>query len=64
MYIETTKGLFPKIPAQLPKPQSSLREKRKSLLNDIGGEWCMNKLNDKLPTLKKRKLSKKHKKIG
>ena len=29
-----------KIPVQIPKPQI-LKEKRKSLLHDIGGEWYM-----------------------
>ena len=61
MYIETMKGLFEKIPAQLPKPQI-LREKRQSLLHDIGGEWYMKKINEKLSPLKKKKAKNKNKK--
>ena len=40
MFIETMKGMFQKISVQLTKPLS-LKKKRQSLLNDIGGEWYM-----------------------
>ena len=42
--------------------QPSPREKRKSLLHDIGGVWYVEKLGQKLPPLNKRKLSKKSQK--
>ena len=49
---------FHKIPVKLPiKP--SPKEKRRLLLNDIGGDWYVEKLGQKIPPLKKRKLSKK-----
>ena len=47
-----------KIPAELPN-QPIPKEKRKSLLHAIGGGWYLKKLGQKLPPLKKRKLSKK-----
>ena len=52
--------LFKKIPVQIPKPLS-LKGKRQSLLNAIRGDWCMKKMNEKLPPLNKQKLGKKHK---
>ena len=50
--------MFQKIPVKLPKTVI-LKGKRRKSLYDIGGEWYMNKLNEKLPPLKKQKLSKK-----
>ena len=50
--------LFQKIPVELPK-RPSPKEKIKSLLHAIGGGWYVKKLGQKLPPLKKRKLSKK-----
>ena len=47
-----------KIPVELPK-QPSPKEKRQLLLHAIGGGWYVNKLSQKLPPLKKIKLSKK-----
>ena len=58
IYFETMKKLFHKIPVELPKPPST-KEKHQSLLHAIGGGWYMNKLNDKIPLPKKRKLIKK-----
>ena len=49
--------MFQKINVELPN-QPSPKEKRKSLLNAIGGGWYVYKLGQKLPPLKKRKLSK------
>ena len=60
MYTENMKVCFEKIPVQLPK-QQIIRVKCLSLLHDIGGEWYMKKINQKLPPLKKRKISKKEK---
>ena len=51
--------LFQNIPFELPKPHSP-KEKHKSSLNAIVGGQYMNKLNQKLSPLKKRKLIKKH----
>ena len=42
MYIENMKGLFQKIPVQLPKPQS-LRRECQSLLHAIRDEYYMEK---------------------
>ena len=52
------KNMFQKIPVELPKPPIP-KEKHQSLLHDIRGCWYMNILSDKLPPLKKTKLSKK-----
>ena len=52
------KKLFQKTPVGLPKPPSH-KEKHQLLLHAIGGGWYMKKISEKLPTLKKRKLSKK-----
>ena len=49
--------LFKIIPVKLPNKPSP-KEKRKSLLNAIGGGWYVEKLGQKLPPLKKRKLRK------
>ena len=49
--------MFQKTPVDLPK-ELSYKKKRQSLLHAIGGGWFMNKINDKLPPLKKRKISK------
>ena len=61
MYFGTTKQLFQKIPVEIPKPPSP-KEKHQSLLHAIGGGWYMKKINDKIPLIKKRKLSKNHRK--
>ena len=53
--------MFQKIPVELRK-QHSPKEKCKSLLHAIGGGWYVEKLGQKLPPLKKRKLSKKSQK--
>ena len=50
--------MFQKIMVKLPKPLS-LKEKSKTFLHTIGGEWSINKLNEKLLPLKKLKLIKK-----
>ena len=50
--------MFQKIPVKLSKLYI-LKERCKKLLHAIGGEWYMNKSNEKIPTQKKRKLSKK-----
>ena len=57
IHSKTMKGLFEKISVELPKPQSQ-KEKRYSLLNDIGGEWYTKK-NEKIPFLNKLNLRKK-----
>ena len=58
MYSEAIQKFFEKIPVQLPKPLSH-REKRQLLLNSIGNNCYMKKINEKLPPLKKQKLIKK-----
>ena len=50
--------LFHKIPFKLPY-KTTPKEKRKLLLHAIGCGWYVDKLGQKLPPLKKRKLSKK-----
>ena len=50
--------LFQKINVKLPN-QPSPNEELISLLHAIRGGWCVKKLGQKLPPLKKRKLSKK-----
>ena len=55
------KNLFQKTPVELPK-QPIPKEKLQSLLHAIGGGWYVNKLGQKLPPPKKRKLSKKYQK--
>ena len=55
------KRLFLKILVELPK-QPSPKKIRKSLLHVIGGGWYVKKLGQKLPPLKKRRLSKKSQK--
>ena len=50
--------LFLKIPFEVPN-QPSPKDKSKSLLHAIEGVWYVEKLGQKLPPLKKRKLSKK-----
>ena len=52
------KELFQKIPVELPN-QPSPKEKRKSLLHSIGGGCYVYKLGQKLPPLKKRRLTNK-----
>ena len=51
------KKLFQKIPVELPNKPSP-KEKRKSLLHAMGGGWYVEKFRQKLPPLKKSKLSK------
>ena len=53
--------LFQKINIELPN-QPSPKEKRKLLLHSIGGSWYVEKLGQKLPPLKKSKLSKRSQK--
>ena len=55
--------LFQKINNELPY-QTTPKEKRKSLVHNIGGGWYVKTLGHKLPPLKKRKSSKKGKKQG
>ena len=50
--------MFQKILVEIPEPLN-LKEKHQSSLHAIGGYWYMNKFNEKLPSLKKRKLGKK-----
>ena len=61
MYTHYTKELFKKITVELPN-QPITKENRKSLLHAIVGDWYVEKLRQKLPPLKKSKLSKKNKK--
>ena len=61
MYVFNMNKLFHKTPVELLK-QTSPNEKRKQLLYDIGGGWYVKKLGQKLPSLKKRKLSTKSQK--
>ena len=58
LYTHYTEELFQKIPVKIPN-QPSPKEKRKSLLHAIGGGWYMDKLGQKIPPLKKMKLSRK-----
>ena len=53
--------LFQKIPVKISN-QPSPKEKRKSLLHDIGGGWFVDKLGQKLLTLKNSILGKKSQK--
>ena len=53
--------LIQRIPVEVNK-QPTPREERRSLLHAIGGGWYVNKLGQKLPPLKKRRLSKKSQK--
>ena len=46
------------IPCELPKPHSPI-EKHQSLLHAIGGDFYVKKIGQKIPPLKKRRLSKK-----
>ena len=57
------KNMFRIIPVELPKPPIP-KEKHQSLLHAIGGFWNMEKLSNKLTTLKKIKLGKKAQKRG
>ena len=57
------KELFQKIPVESPN-QPSPKEKRKLLLHTIGGGWYVEKIGQKLPPLKKSKLSTKKERIG
>ena len=60
-YTHYLEELFQNIPVELPN-QPSPKEKGKSLLHAIRGGWYVEKLGQKLPPLKKRKLFKKWKK--
>ena len=53
------KKLIQKIPVEIPENPST-KEKRQSLLHTSGGGWYVNKLGQKIPPLKKIKLSKKY----
>ena len=57
------KKLFLKISVELPKPTSP-KKKTRSLLHAIEGGWYVKKLGQKLPPLKKRRLSKKSQEKG
>ena len=57
MYVFTMNKLFHKIPVELPKQPIS-EEKRQPLLHGIGCGWYVKKLVQKIPPLKKKKLSK------
>ena len=58
LYTHYIEDLFQKILFELPN-QLSPKGKLKLLLHAIGGGWYVEKLGQKLPPLKKRKLSKK-----
>ena len=58
LYTHFMEWLFKKIPGKLPNKPSP-KEKRKLLLHAIGGGWYVEKLWQKLTSLKKRKLRKK-----
>ena len=58
MYFFAIKNMFQKIPVELPQPDSP-KKRHQSLLHDIEGSCYMNKLSEKIPPLKKSKLSKK-----
>ena len=58
MYIFDVEKLLQKISVELPKPPIP-KENHQSLLHAIGGGCYMNKLGQKLPPLRKRKLRKK-----
>ena len=49
--------MFQKIPVEIPKPLGH-KGKRRSLLHAIGDDWHMKKLDEKIPLLKKQKISK------
>ena len=57
LYTHYTGELFQKINVELTN-QPSTKGKRKSLLHAIVGGWYENKLGQKIPPLKKSKLSK------
>ena len=45
MYCEEMHDLFKKIPVTIPQPKpDDYKKKGKLLFIDIGGEWCINKL--------------------
>ena len=58
MYDFNMNKLLQKIPIEIPK-QTSPKKKLKSLLHYIGGGCYVNKLGQKIPPLKKRRLNKK-----
>ena len=58
MYFETMKNMFQKIPDELPNALIN-KEKRQSLFHAIGGDWYMNKFNEKILPLKKKETNKK-----
>ena len=57
MYFETMINMFQKIPVEITKPLGH-KGKRRSLLHAIGDDWHMKKLDEKIPLLKKQKISK------
>ena len=58
VYFQNIECMFQKITVELPK--ALIRKiKCQPLLHAIGGDWCMKKFNEKLPPIKKHKLSKK-----
>ena len=61
MYVLNMSKLFQKILVEINK-QPSPKGKRKSLLHAIGGGWYVNKLGQKLPPLRIRRLRKKNQK--
>ena len=63
LYTNYMEELFQKTPVKITN-QTSPKEKIKSLLHAIGSGWYVEKLGQKLPPLKKRKLSKKFQKRG
>ena len=58
LYTHYMEELFHKIPVKLPN-KTIPKEKRRSLLHNIGGGWYAEKLGQELPPINKRKLSKK-----
>ena len=60
MYSEKMNEFFKKIPVTIPEPQpEDNKNKIQTLLTDMGGKWYINKLNAKLPPLKRPILSRK-----
>ena len=58
MYVSNMEQLFQKIPVEIPGKRSP-KEKCQSLLHAIVDGYYVNKLGQKLPLLKERKLGKK-----
>ena len=52
--------LFETIPKSLPpKKGDDYNEKNRTMRRAVGGEWFINKINSKLPPIKRRRLRKK-----